>query len=117
MDILGVFDFLGRSDQHGLLGIWHLIPTVGAFDEAGIEGDDFEEAAYPEFLFQEELGDLRFREADGGLDEELAGVVAGLAVDVDGADEVGGFRLRCFIVKFSGMSVMFSVEIGSAARD
>ncbi len=90
---------------------------MGAFDEGGIEGDDFQQAAYPEFLFQQELRDLRFREGDGGVDEELAGVVAGLAVDVDGAGEVGGFRLRCFIVKFLGMFLMFSGEIRSAARD
>ena len=60
----------GRRKQHARARVLpKIFPAVGAFDEGGIEGDDFEEGAYPELLFQEELGDLRFREADGGVDE------------------------------------------------
>ena len=64
---------------------------MGAFDESWVDGDDFKETTEGEFLFQEEFGDLEFWELDRGVDEEFAGIVAGLAVDIDGACEVGGF--------------------------
>ena len=42
--------------------------------------------AEAEFLFQQKLGDLRFGEGDGGVDEEFAGGVAGRTeVDAVGA--------------------------------
>ena len=59
---------------------------MGAFDQGRIERDDIEEAAEAEFLFQQKLGDLRFGEGDGGVDEEFAGGVAGRTeVDAVGA--------------------------------
>ena len=62
---------------------------MGAADELRVEGCETEKAAEAELLAKEEGGDAQPRETDGGIDEKLAGVVARLAVDIDGAGEVG----------------------------
>ena len=63
---------------------------MGAFHERGVEGDDFHQAAQAELALGEGPGDLGLGIGQGGVEEELDGVVAGFAVDVDGAGVVGG---------------------------
>ena len=63
--------------------------AVGAAHQVGVQRDYVHELTEAEFF----TGEL---EAYGGLacvGKQFAGVVAGLAVDVDGAGVVGGFRL------------------------
>ena len=49
-----------------------------------------EQGSEAELASDDPGADREFREADGGIDEELARVVPGLAMDVDGALVVGG---------------------------
>ena len=99
------------------VSIGNPVTTVGSRHQAGIQRDHIKQTADPELLLQKEGYDPQLGKGDRRIDEQLARVVSGFAVDVDGAGEVGGFRLRCFIVKFLGMFLMFSGEIRSAARD
>ena len=63
--------------------------TVGALDEGGVERDEVHENALAEFLADELADDLDLGEDDFGIDKEFDGVVALLAMDVDGAGKVG----------------------------
>ena len=64
--------------------------AVGAFDEGGIERDDVHQHAEAEFLLQQTLGDFRISEdSRSRIEEEFDWIVAGLAVDIDGAGEIG----------------------------
>ena len=55
-----------------------------------LQRDDVEERALAELSLREPPADGDGRKADGRIDEKLDGVVAGLAVDIDGARVVGG---------------------------
>src|SRR5204863_10024901 len=66
---------------------------VAAADEGGVEGDDVHAVAQAEALLEEPARDAKTGEGEARVDEDLARVVAGLSVDVDGAGEVGGARV------------------------
>ena len=55
----------------------------------GIERDDVHRVPQPDLLAQQAEAGARLREPIGGVEEELGRVVAGLAVDVDAARELG----------------------------
>ncbi len=64
--------------------------AVRAFDEGGVERDDVHEHAEAEFLLQETPENFQFYGRDGWVEEQLDGVVAGLAMDIDATGEIGG---------------------------
>ncbi len=81
------------ADEDGPVGAVFGDAAMGAFDEGGVEGDDVHEHALAEGFFGELGGDFELGPLDGGIDEELGGVVTAFAVDVHAAGEVGGFAV------------------------
>jgi hypothetical protein len=82
VDVLGGSYIRTSADEDWSLCFRNPVAAMGAFDQGRIERDGIQQAADAGFLFQEELGDLAFRKTDGGVDEKLVGIVAGLAVCV-----------------------------------
>src|ERR1051325_8255574 len=67
--------------------------AVRAFHERGVEGDEVHEHAKAE-LFPQKFGrDLQFRKLQLRVEEQLDRIIAGLAMDVDGAGEIGRERV------------------------
>ncbi len=62
---------------------------VGTAYERGVERDDVEQATQAELFSQQEAGDAQLGPAQLRIEEKLGGIVAGLAMDIDGAREVG----------------------------
>lgn len=89
----GAGELIEVADEDGPVGAVFGDAAVGAFDEGGIEGDDVHEHALAEGFFGELASDFELGPLDGGIKEELGGVVAAFAVDVHAAGEVGGFAV------------------------
>ena len=66
-----------------------------AFDQGGIQRDDFEQPAQAELFPEEELRNRQFWQCECGIDEKFARVVAGFAMDIEGA---GIVRRECVVV-------------------
>src|SRR5258707_621975 len=74
--------------------------AVAAAHERRVERDHVHQVAHPELLLRQAPGDVQPRQRELRIEEELAGVVARLAVDVDGAREVGlGRRVGPVVVR------------------
>jgi hypothetical protein len=76
-----------------VLDFRHLVAAVRAFHQRGVQRDDFQQPAQAEFFLQQEFRDFELRQLERRIDEQLARVVARLAVDVDGAGVVRSERV------------------------
>ena len=89
--------------------------AVRAAHERRVERDDVHQVAEAEFFLQERHADFRFEEPDGGVGEQLDGVVARLAVDVDGAGIIGGaVVVPPVVVGEPGVGLCHSHEVACA---
>ena len=68
-------------------------PPVRSAHQGGIERDDVQKGTLAQAAFKKFPGDAELGQAQGGVEEEFDRVVAGLAVNIDGAGEVGGLAV------------------------
>jgi hypothetical protein len=77
------------DQQHGPIILILGNASVRTAHEVGVERNDVEQAAQAELFAEQKPGDAQLGPAQLGIEEKLGGIVAGLAVDIDGAREVG----------------------------
>src|SRR5438034_10787875 len=82
-----------RADRHRAFLRSIGKPPVRSPDDGRIERDHVHEVAEAERLAGERPGGAELHQRASGIEEELRGVVAGLAMNVDGAREVGSPRV------------------------
>ena len=88
---------------------------MGAAHVARVERDDVQQVAHPRLLAQERRGGPGLDQAVVRVQEQLRGVVAGLAVDLDGAREVrGALRVEPVVVREPRVALGQSDEVPGA---
>lgn len=78
------------ANKKGLSGGFSDTAAMGAIDKTGVQRDDVHEHAESEAFLGEAPKNLQFRGRNGWIKEEFDRIVAGLAMDIDGAGKIRG---------------------------
>src|SRR5262245_25139961 len=76
-------------DENGTIGRIVRNAAVRTFDQRRVQRDDIHQGGEAERALGEPPSDRKLREANGGIEKQLDGIVSGLPMDFDEAREVG----------------------------